>query len=514
MLYEKLFPFQKDIIDSYIDKKRLGLFLDMGLGKTILSLGFVEKHQVNKVIIVSILSKVVEDENIKGSFHDYLQNDLRFKVYKKDKKTNEINPSLFSTNKDTKEALIINYHTFINKKTPGQLPNYLVEFIKKCSNEKIVIILDESHKVKNGSSQISKGINKLINYCNIYCDNYLYLLTGTPFTQGFIDLYNQLKLLGCNLSKTEFINHFCIRGNVPGLYNWQQPIVGYKNTEELYSLIHKYAITELSKNNLSLPNQIFNKIKLPQTLEFSLLTTPKYIEKILYTYLTENRNSKIKDLLDYGIKSKTGLTKKPNPLYRNFGFPDDKYLADIPSNFWLRSRQLSIGFQGNENEFTFYNYDRVNKLKELLKENPNPYIIFYNYTPELRVIFDVCYELGYKVDAWCGDIKDESNYLEYKNMNEDQKINDRKRVILANFSSGAEGKNWQEYNHTIFFSVGLYGMYVQALKRNHRLGQTKPVYYYQFYQDNFLDRGMLRALEEGIEYNNEMFEYDSNYEGE
>ena len=37
-LYDKLYIFQKKIVDLYHDRNRLGLFLDMGLGKTITSL--------------------------------------------------------------------------------------------------------------------------------------------------------------------------------------------------------------------------------------------------------------------------------------------------------------------------------------------------------------------------------------------------------------------------------------------------------------------------------------------
>ena len=47
MLYEKLYDFQKKIVDSYYTKKRLGLFLDMGLGKTITSLALCEKNNIN-----------------------------------------------------------------------------------------------------------------------------------------------------------------------------------------------------------------------------------------------------------------------------------------------------------------------------------------------------------------------------------------------------------------------------------------------------------------------------------
>lgn len=487
MLLEKLYDFQKEIVNKYYEKRRFGLFLDMGLGKTILSLSFCEKNDISKIVVISIKSKSEEDLSVKGSFDDYL-NQLNFHIYKKDKK-NKINLDHFDNHQ--KSALVINYEALVNKEK--DLPNYLYEFILRSQNEKIAIILDESHKIKNSSSIRSKMIKKLINFTDKYARLYLYLLTGTPFTQGFIDLYNQLYLLGLNISKTAFIDKFCIRGRLPGLLEWQQPITGYKNLNQLFELVNQFSITELTENNIKLPEQIFNYVKLPESKEFKLFT-----RKILPR---NNWKNKLKEL---NIDDKLYNT---NPFYRNLDFPDDQLIALTPSSFWMRARQLSSGFQGNENYYKIYHNNKVNKLKEFLSENKDNYVIFYNYTPELKMIFEVCEELGYLIDVYCGDIKDLSHYNDYLNKNDLDKFNAVKRVIISNLNSGSTGKNWQEYHKVIFFSVPLYGVYAQALKRVHRIGQKNTVYYYMFYEDNFLDQSMLEALEDNVEYNSDMFNY-------
>ena len=499
MLYEKLYDFQKKIIDDYYTKKRLGLFLDMGLGKTITSLALCEKNNINKLIVISIKSKVTEDVEIKGSFDDYL-NQLGFKIYKKnDNNKLEIDRIKEGYSEDSKLALVINYHSFIKT----ELPDYLKNFIRNCQEQRVGVIIDESHKIKNSSSKTSKMISKMIKFLELNNNLYLYLLTGTPFTQGFIDLYNQLNLLGWNISKTMFIDQFGIRGDIPGLYNWQQPIVGYKNTEELFEIIKKYAVTELTKDNIKLPEQIFTDVVLPKTLEFDLFTKRLYDTEKLTQYMKKVRN--IKDFRQ-DKSDKTKLSE--NPFYRNFSWPDDKFFATTPASLWMRARQLSIGFQGNENDYIWYNNERVEKLKEFLENNKDNYVIFYNYTPELKVIFEVCMELDYLIDVYCGNLKDLEYYSQYEKMNESEKFNSKRRVIISNFASGSEGKNWQEYNKVIFFSVPLYGEYAQSLKRVHRIGQKKTVYYYNFYQNNFLDKEMLKALDNNIDYNIKMFQYD------
>lgn len=497
MLYEKLYDFQKNIIDKYYTHNRLGLFLDMGLGKTITSLALCEKNNINKIIVISIKSKVEEDKDIKGSFDDYLTQ-MNFNIYKKDKNNKlEIEKIKERFSQESKLALVINYHSFINK----NFPDYLVNFIKNCQDQKIAVILDESHKIKNSSSKTSKMINRMIKYINVNNDLYLYLLTGTPFTQGFIDLHNQLSLLGWNITKTTFIEKFGIRGDIPGLYNWQQPVVGYKNIDELFEIVKKYAITELTQDNIELPEQVFVDIPLPKTLEFDLLT------KRTYSRLTLNKYLKSRNIDTNEFDSKKDILIS-NPLFRNFSYPEDKYFAGTASTLWMRARQLSIGFQGNESDFVWYNYERVNKLKEFLENNKDNYVIFYNYTPELKVIFEVCEELGYLIDIYCGQLKDLTFYSQYQNMNDKERFNSQRRVIISNFASGSEGKNWQEYNKVIFFSTPLYGEYAQSLKRVHRIGQKNTVYYYNFYQNNFLDKQMIQALNDNVDYNVKMFQYD------
>ena len=83
-------------------------------------------------------------------------------------------------------------------------------------------------------SKQTKAIYKIMQTLSLkHATTKLYLLTGTPFTQGFIDLYSQLKILGWDGNKELFVDAFCIRGQIPGLLGWQQPIIAYKNVDKL-----------------------------------------------------------------------------------------------------------------------------------------------------------------------------------------------------------------------------------------------------------------------------------------
>ena len=495
-IYDKLYSWQKNVVDKFSYKRSFGLFLDMGLGKSPISLCFAEVNKCDKILIVTLNSKANETEDDSGSWL-YWAKQSNIKYSFKNKKSEDFNIN-------EPELLIVNYESLFergkNKKQRVTIKSNLIKFIESCRDHRVAIIIDESHKIKDLQSQQTLAIFDIKRELKrVALDVKTYLLTGTPFTTGYVDLYAQLKILGCELTKSQFIDQFCIKGNLPGLLGWQQPIVGYKNIKQLFNLLHQYAITIKSEEVVNLPEQIFINHTLPMSEEFKMFIRKKI---------------DIKDLIPFAKKLKVDLNLEKekgsinNPFFRNIAFPSERWLADTPGNMWLRARQLSIGFQGNADDCEWFNRDRLNKLEKFLEINENNYLLFYNYTPELLEIYNICEKLGYNIDVYCGEIKSLNYYNKYINMTDEQKLTNRKNIILANFASGSTGMNWQEYSHCIIFSTPIYRDYEQGIKRIHRLGQNKTTFYHFFYQNNWLDKGMNRALEEKIDYSTDMFKSD------
>ena len=490
-IYEQLYPFQKHIVDKFAEKKSFGIFIDMGLGKTPISLALAEKNKCTKVIIVTINSKALETKEEKGSWLYWTeQSNINYTHrIKKDSQFDESIP----------EVLLINYEALFSRDKSSNakcaLRKNVMSFIQSCTGHKTAIIVDESHKMKNLNSLQTLAINKIKSQLELRARKvYTYLLTGTPFTTGYIDLYSQLKTLGYTETKTQFIDQFCVRGNIRGLLGWQQPIVGYKNIDQLFDVIHRYAITIKSKDVVDLPEKIFINHTLPVSEEFKLFTSEKIPENKLFK------------LLD---KKETGQDKKVNnPFYRDIDYPTDRWIAETPAAFHLRCRQLSIGFQGNAEESNWYDKRRLEQLKRFLIENESNYVLFYNYTPELYELFELCTDIGYNTDVYCGEIKSLKNYERFSNQSESERLVNSKNIILANFASGSTGVNWQLYNKCILFSIPLYAHYEQGIKRIHRIGQKENVQYHFFYQENWLDKAMIKALKESVNYSDEMFQSD------
>ena len=169
---------------------------------------------------------------------------------------------VYTFNKDEADVLVVNYESLYSRKEDRKQKVVIKEeietFIKSCKDNNVAILVDESHKVKDIHSMQTMAINKIKNLCVVNSKKtYLYLLTGTPFTQGFLDTYSQLKLLGCPINKADFTEKFCVRGRIPGLLEWQQPIIGYKNVDLLYELIHSFSPFRPLKANFEFYHPLF-----------------------------------------------------------------------------------------------------------------------------------------------------------------------------------------------------------------------------------------------------------------
>lgn len=616
MIYNLLYDWQKQIVDSLSKKVAFGLWLDCGLGKTVQALALAEQNQSTKVLIVTPNCKASESVNTPGSWQQWamrlgpdnvdwvvhskgdkypvhsLEYNRAFGSVSPDKKVatesqtgsqteclksdkndeNEIlksqnckkskmqkgveasavlsissaplPPSSVSANsaRTSKERLFVfkewersvfvcNYESLFVRNAQGkkiQLKPKILSFLQACRHQSVTLLLDESHYIKDPEAQQTLALQAIKRELMCMSSSlHTYLLTGTPFTRGFIDVFNQLKFLGCQMTKTQFKDQFCVLGNIRGLLGWQQPIVGYKNVDKLYELIHKYALTLKSEDVLKLPEQVFTEHVHEPSPYFTLLTRERLPIKTMLNinkareeqWLTTLQENDITALIgvweeehekplgsitiDEAVRNNLSL---PNPWFRNIDYPETAYLCDTPGSMWMRARQLSIGFQGNATAATWYDQTRLDDIKRLLQEHEDNYVVFYNYMPEFTELFDMCAELGYNIDVYNGYIKSIEHYTRYSNETPESRLLDKKNVILSNFASGSTGMNWQLYNQCIIVSLPTYKHWAQGIKRVHRSGSTSTVFYHIFLSRSWLDRGMWETLMNGTEYSQDMFD--------
>lgn len=136
---------------------------------------------------------------------------------------------------------------------------------------------------------------------------------------------------------------------------------------------------------------------------------------------------------------------------------------------------------------------RIEEVKDLICQNPRS-IIFYNFDYELKILRDICEELGITRGEWNGhvhsDIPDTSEW-----------------VYLVQYTAGAEGWNCTSTNVIIFYSQNYsYKTMVQACGRiDRRNTPYKNLYYYHIRSNASIDLAILKALQNKKKFNERKF---------
>ena len=302
-------------------------------------------------------------------------------------------------------------------------------------------MLDESSCIKNEKSKRSKFILKLK-------PKNVILLSGTPCSGKYEELYSQCKLLGWNISKKAFWNTYIKTKNME-LNGFKVPIVvGYKNVDRLKEKLRDHgAIFKKSEEVINLPEQIDNIVKVNSTQAYK-----KFKKNRLVT-------------ID-GIEL-VGDTTLTNMLYQ---------------------RQLA----------SMYNKNKYEVLQDLLTSTEDRVLIFYNFTQELDEIKKICKKLDKPVSVVNGKTKNLKNYESKDNS-----------VTILQYQAGAMGLNLQLSNKIIYFSLPLSSeLFEQSKKRTHRMNQTRTCFYYYLITEGTIEEKIFKVLNMRRDYTNKLFEED------
>lgn len=176
-----LHPYQRQAIDFSVGKKSFGLFLPMGLGKTVITLTIIANRKrfslAYKTLIIApkaVASNVWPGEHAKWSHLGHMR------VCRFDDKTPD---------QELKDADVVVTHFEQLEKFINRMPAAAFT----------MMVIDESSRIKNASSQRFKLIKQLAKIIPARI-----ILTGTPMPQGLQDIWSQVGILdfGERLGKT------------------------------------------------------------------------------------------------------------------------------------------------------------------------------------------------------------------------------------------------------------------------------------------------------------------------
>lgn len=314
-------------------------------------------------------------------------------------------------------------------------------------DESWIIIIDESQYLKSRTSKIGKWGAKAAKKVGS-----VLLLSGTPMNK-YEDLYNQLVMLGLEMPYKDFEDKFCHTKEIKlPTSRWPfRVITGYKNIDLLMQGLRAVSTTMKTEEAIDLPKQTFTDL-----------------------HLVNEKQKTYDSVLKYSA-------------YDDLEIPN-------PGVLFMRLRQLSSGYIEH---YTDISKHKKEALRDFFNSNTNNVNIFYNFTQELNDIKEIAKEFDIKVFEFNGQVK---------NGYEGKDCKDR-FIIASQYQSAAEGLNLQFLSNQLYYSPPTSFMkYKQSLARVHRVGQTKPVFYYRFITEKSIEKKMYKNLEKGKDYDEKVFE--------
>lgn len=421
----KLFPHQIKALDETNGFNRVAYYLDMGLGKTFVGSEKVKQLGCRINLLVCQNSKIDDWKQHFEKYYNYVVFVLRdAKALKMFLRANETQGY---------ECIgIINYELAWRRKELLQLHDF-------------TLMLDESSLIQSSKAKQTKFIMKLQ-------PRNVILLSGTPTSGKYENLWTQMSLLGYEISESlylkQYVNFKTVRfgGMVRKTIDTDNP---YKNVERLKSKMRQHgAIFMKTEECFELPEQNFIAVHVPKSKDYVKFITDDYV-------MLKDGTELIGD---------TGLTKR------------------------LRARQLC----GQ------YSDSKVQALVDLISSTQDRLIIFYNFNEEMYKIEQICKELGRPVGVVNGERKEMALYDKHSDC-----------VLLCQYQAAAMGLNLQAGNKIIYFTLPERSeLFEQSKKRIHRIGQEKKCFYYVMMCKGSVEEKIYERLKELKDYTDDLFEED------
>ena len=430
--------YQQYCIQKIIEIKKVGLFLDMGLGKTVTTLTAVKelkynRFEVRKVLVIAP-KKVAEGTWAKEKDKWEHTKILRVSLVlgSQAKRTRALNTpaDIYITNRENVVWLVDYYR--------NSWPFDMV-VIDESSSFK-------SHKAKRFKSLAGVGarINRLVE------------LTGTPSPNGLDDLWAQIYLLdgGERLGKkyTQFRERYFDpgeRGNNV-VYNYKAK---QGSEESILKAISDICISMKAEDYLQLPDVTYHPVAV--TLDTKARKAYQALERKMVLELPGDEE-------EISAASAAALSNKLLQLGNGAVYDEDHNVHEVHTCKIEAFMELVESLQGK------------------------PALVFYNFRHDKERMLAALAKTGLRIR----ELK--------KTQDEDDWNNREIDILLTHPASSAYGLNLQQGgNHVIWFGLTWnYELYTQANKRLHRQGQTEKVIIHQLVCEDTRDEDVARALEQ------------------
>jgi SNF2 family DNA or RNA helicase len=431
----KPYAFQQYCIDRVIKDDAVGLYLDMGLGKTVITLTAINDLRLNRFLIHKCLviapKRVAETTwSREAKKWDHLRH-LRISAVLGSKKQR------LEALKNAADIYVINRENV----------TWLVEHYKTDWPFDMVVI-DESSSFKNHKAKRFKALCWVRPHIKRIVE-----LTGTPAPNGLLDLWAQLYLLDQGERLGKRITHYRERYFEPD----------QRSRDVIFSYRPKPGADEAIRKKIA---DICVSMKAEDYLDL-----PDVTEVIVPVELDS--------------KAKALYTKMEKEMLLDF----DETIIDAGSAAVLTNKLLQLcngAVYDEQRKVTEVHQCKIEAFLELVEGlNGQPALVFYSYKHDLDRLQQALSGTGLRVCLLKGP-EDEDGWNSHK-------ID----ILLAHPASCAFGLNLQEGgNQVIWFGLPWsLELYQQANKRLHRQGQKEKVIIHHLVVEGGVDEDVMKALE-------------------
>ena len=429
--------YQRHCINKILETKKLGLFLDMGLGKTVTTLTAVKELKYNRFQVCKVLviapKKVAEGTWTKEAAKWDHTKMLR------------VSPVLGSQAKRIRALNTPADLYVINRENVC----WLVDYYRNAWPFDMVVI-DESSSFKSHSAKRFKALAGISSRISRMVE-----LTGTPSPNGLADLWSQVYLLDGGERLGKRYSQFRERYFQPDKRGADGMVYSYEakpGTEEsILAKISDICISMKAEDYLELPDLTYHEI--PVELDKKSWKAYQDLERKMILELPEDD-----ELIS--VTSAAALSNKLLQLANGAVYDEDRQVHEVHDCKIEAFLELVESLQGK------------------------PVLVFYNYQHDRERILKALAKSGLRI-------------RELKTTQDEDDWNaGRIDILLTHPASSAYGLNLQQGgNHVIWFGLTWnYELYTQASKRLHRQGQVNKVIIHHLVSTGTRDEDVMAAL--------------------
>lgn len=429
--------YQQHCINKVIEIAKLGLFLDMGLGKTVTTLTAIrqlkyDRFEVRKILVIAP-KKVAE-----GTW-------TREKDKWEHTKILRVSPVLGSQAKRIRALNTPADIYIINRENVC----WLVDYYRNDWPFDMVVI-DESSSFKSHTAKRFKALASISSRITRLVE-----LTGTPSPNGLDDLWSQVFLLDGGERLGKRYTQFRERYFDPGRRGADGMVYDYKakpgSEQSILEQISDICISMKAEDYLQLPDIIYHTV--PVVLDPKALKAYREMERKMVLELPEDEE-------EISVTSAAALSNKLLQLANGALYDDGHLVHEIHDCKLEAFTELIESLQGK------------------------PALVFYNFQHDKTRILKALEKTKLRIR----ELK--------KPQDEDDWNAGKIDILLAHPASAAYGLNLQQGgNHVIWFGLTWnYELYTQANKRLHRQGQTEKVIIHHLVSTGTRDEDVMQAL--------------------